>query len=169
MTREEFAKFSMALKTFYPKDNIMANEQAMELWYSMLQDIDYKIAEMSLNKWVLTNKWSPTIADIREMAVNVEQGDEITWDESFDEARRMIRKYGYPRQKEALEEMRPITRQVVERMGYMDMCMCEDIEVERGQYRMAFENQAKRNKEYNQLPERLKEQIAEAQRRLLNG
>ena len=169
MTREEFAKFSMALKTFYPKDNIMANEQAMELWYSMLQDIDYKIAEMSLNKWVLTNKWSPTIADIREMAVNVEQGDEITWDESFEEARRMIRRYGYPRQKEALEEMRPITRQVVERMGYMDMCMCEDIEVERGQYRMAFENQAKRNKEYSQLPERLKEQIAEAQRRLLNG
>ena len=169
MTREEFAKFSMALKTYYPKDNIMANEQAMELWYTMLQDIDYRVAEMSLNKWVATNKWSPTIADLREMAFGVNHELEPSWSESFQEARDMIRRYGYPREKEALEHMTPITRQVVKQMGYQDMCMCEDIEVERGQYRMIFETTSKRNKEHNQLPERLREQIADTQRRMLNG
>ena len=168
----EFGEFKLivkGLKAVYSKDNFLASDEAIKIWYTMLKDIPYERLNIATQKYILTNKFPPSIAELREMAVNVEQGDEITWDESFDEARRMIRKYGYPRQKEALEEMRPITRQVVERMGYMDMCMCEDIEVERGQYRMAFENQAKRNKEYNQLPERLKEQIAEAQRRLLNG
>ena len=68
MTRIEFATFAMALKTYYPRENLLPNEQALELWFRQLQDISYQVAEVGLHKWVALNKWSPSIADIREMA-----------------------------------------------------------------------------------------------------
>ena len=75
MTEIEFAKFAMALKTYYPRENLLPNQQAMDLWFSQLQDIPYKVAEVGLNKWVSLNKWSPSIADIREMASTVANGE----------------------------------------------------------------------------------------------
>lgn len=33
MTKKEFAKIAMALKTYYPKESLLPNEQAMELWF----------------------------------------------------------------------------------------------------------------------------------------
>ena len=65
MNRKEFALFASALRTYYPREKLLPNEQAMELWFNQLQDIPYKVAELTLNKWVATNKWSPSIADIR--------------------------------------------------------------------------------------------------------
>jgi hypothetical protein len=57
MTKQEFATFAMALKTYYPREQILPNQQAMELWYRELQDIPMQVAEATLRKWVSTNKW----------------------------------------------------------------------------------------------------------------
>lgn len=67
MTEQEFAKFAMGLKTYYPRENLLPNRPAMELWYRQLQDLPYEVAETALNKWVSTNKWSPSIAEIDVM------------------------------------------------------------------------------------------------------
>ena len=64
MDKKEFGLFAMALKTYYPKEQLLPNTQAMELWYKHLKDIPLPIAEMALQKWVATNKWSPTICEI---------------------------------------------------------------------------------------------------------
>lgn len=64
MNKQEFAKYAMALKTFYPKEKILQTDQAMELWYHQLKDIPYDIAQGSLLKWVKENKYSPGIAEI---------------------------------------------------------------------------------------------------------
>jgi hypothetical protein len=57
MSEKEFGLFAMALKTYFPKDNLFPNKQAVDLWYRILNDIDYKTAELFLQKWVATNKW----------------------------------------------------------------------------------------------------------------
>lgn len=64
MTRKEFAAFAMALQTYFPREQLLPNKQAMELWYMQLKDIPLPIAEMALQKWVATNKWSPSISEI---------------------------------------------------------------------------------------------------------
>ena len=33
MNKQEFSLFTMALKTYYPRENLLPNTQAMELWY----------------------------------------------------------------------------------------------------------------------------------------
>lgn len=66
MTKKEFAIFASALRTYYTKEQILPNDQAMELWFMQLKDIPYDAAQEMLNKWVANNKWSPTIAEIRQ-------------------------------------------------------------------------------------------------------
>lgn len=71
MTKQEFSKIAMAIKTYYPNTQILPNNAAMELWYQQLQDIPYNVCTLAVNKWVAINKWSPTIADIREYAAGI--------------------------------------------------------------------------------------------------
>lgn len=65
MTSNEFGTLAAALKTFYPKDNLLPTDKAIELWYEELKDIDYTMAEAQIRKHVATNKYPPTISDIR--------------------------------------------------------------------------------------------------------
>ena len=71
MDKKQFATFAMALKTYYPKENLLPNDKAMELWFKQLQDIPYEVAEIGLNKWVSLNKWSPSISEIRGQAKSI--------------------------------------------------------------------------------------------------
>lgn len=157
MNKKEFAIFASALKTYYPKEKILPNEQAMELWFNQLQDIPYKVAELTLNKWVATNKWSPSIADIREQAAGIIQGESKDWGEAWQEVLRCISKYGFYREEEALYSMDKLTRKVVRRLGFKNICLSEDIQVDRANFRMIYEQEQTKAKQDAQLPPKIKE------------
>lgn len=152
MDKKEFALFAAALKTYYPKENLLPNSQAMELWFRQLQDIPYELAEITLEKWVSTNKWSPTIADIREHATAVKCGDKPLWSDGWEEVLRAIGKYGSYRETEALQSMTDITRQAVKRLGFRNICMSENIMTDRANFRMIYEQIADREQTAKQLP-----------------
>lgn len=85
MDRKQFAIFASALKTYYPREKLLQNNQAMELWFQHLKDLNYAVAETALQAWVNKSKWAPTIADIRSevklmywQALENAQGDEFT-------------------------------------------------------------------------------------------
>lgn len=160
MNKKEFAIFASALRTYYPKENILPNEQALELWYKQLNDIPYQVAEVTLNKWVATNKWSPSIADIREQAAGITQGEAKEWGDAWQDVLRAISKYGSYREDEALESLDDTTRTVVRRLGFRNLCMSEEIQVDRANFRMIYENQLQRDKQDAQLPPKLKALIS---------
>lgn len=152
MNKQEFGLFAAALKTYYPREELLPNNQAMELWYKQLSDIPYHIAEMSLNKWVATNKWSPSIADIREMTVTIKSGEKPQWSDGWEEVLRAIRCYGSYRETEALESMTELTQQVVRRLGFKNICMSENIMADRANFRMIYEQIADREHNTKRLP-----------------
>ena len=156
MTKKEFATFAMALKTYFPRENLLPNEQAMELWFKQLEDIPYQVAETGLNKWVALNKWSPSIADIREMASELVNGELPDWGDAWEEVCKAIRCYGSYRALEALESLSPLARKATERMGFTNLCMSENPSADRANFRMIYENLAEREKKDAQLPTGLK-------------
>ena len=159
MDKKEFGLFASAIRTFYPKEQILPNQQAMELWYRELQDIPYGVAEAGLRQWVSTNKWSPTIADIREFASVVQNGSIPDWGDGWEQVIMAIRKFGSYRIEEAMESFDPITRKCVERLGFRNICMSENITSDRANFRMIFEQLQERTKKENQLSLPLKELI----------
>jgi len=159
MDKKEFGLFASALRTYYPREALLPNQQAMELWFRQLQDIPYPVAEASLNKCVATNKWSPSIADLREMAASVQHGDIPDWSDSWEVVLRCIGKFGSYRESEALASMDEMTRTAVKRIGFRNICLSENITADRANFRMIYEQLAQRKQKEQQISLPLKELI----------
>lgn len=159
MTKQEFALFAAALRTYYPKENILPNQQAMELWYRELQDIAFPVIEAGLRQWVATNKWSPSIADIREMVTAVQHGNLPDWGEGWEKVLKAIRYFGSYGETEALAGMDEITRTCVQRLGFRNLCMSENINADRANFRMIYEQLAERKKKESVLPFGLMQEV----------
>lgn len=157
INKKEFTIFASALRTYYPKEKLIPNEQAMGLWYNQLKDIPYKLAEVVLNKWVATNKWSPSIADIREQATEL-TSEEVKkdWGEAWNEVIRNIHYYGSYRVEEGMEHLTGITRETVKRMGYMNLCQSENAMADRANFRDIYNTLLEREKQDKQIPQSLK-------------
>lgn len=165
MNKKEFGIFAAALKTYYPKEQILPNQQAMELWYRELCDIPYITAEAALRKWVAVSKWSPSIADIREQATTVQAGEIPLWSDGWDECCRVIRKYGSYGADKAMAELTGITKETVKRLGFSELCRSENPMADRANFRMIFEQLAQRKQKASQLPESLSQLIEGIQER----
>lgn len=159
MDKKEFGLFAAAIRTYYPKENILPNQQAMELWFRELQDIPYAVAEAGLRQWVSTNKWSPSIAEIREITSQVQHGSIPDWGEGWEQVLLAIRRYGTYRIPDAMESFDPLTRRCVERLGFRNICLSENINQDRANFRMIYEQLAEREKKESQMALPLKQLI----------
>ena len=151
MNKQEFGVFASAVRTYYPKEQILPNQQAMELWFRELQDIPFPVAEATLRQWVATNKWSPSIADIREGAATVVHGTIKEWGEAWEEVLTSVRKYGLYNQEKALNSLDQLTRTAAERTGFRNICLSENIATERANFRMIYESLMNREKTNQQI------------------
>lgn len=161
MTKKEFAIFAMALKTYFPRDNLLPTEEAMELWYRELQDIPADVATAMLRKWVDTEKWPPSIAEIRSMCGEIAHGKLPDWGEAWREVEKAIGRYGYMAEEKALDSMSPTTQKAVLKIGWRGICMSENPDTIRAQFRQVYEICVNREIEDRQLPPALKDTIAQ--------
>lgn len=163
MTKEEFGKIAVVLKTYYPTDNFLPNKESVELWYYQLKDLDYKLMQAVINKWVATNKWQPSIAELREMALEISMGKIPSWSEAWEEVMNAIRKYGAYGAPEALTSMHPLTQEVVSRIGFSNLCMVptETIGVEMSHFRRIYEAMQREAQIERALPDSLQEHLKE--------
>lgn len=160
MTKQEFALFVSALKTFYSKEEkLIPNKEAMALWYSQLQDIPYPLANAVLQKWVSTQKWSPSIAEIREQAVLIQNGPTPSWGEGWEAVRKAIRWYGIYNQQEAMESLSGITKEAVRYLGFRNLCLSENETSDRARFEQIYQVLEKRQHEDQQLSEGLRQSL----------
>lgn len=164
MDRKEFALIALALQEYYPRDKLLQTKEAKELWFRQLEDIPYKLAEAGVQKWVSLNKWSPTIADIREMVASISLGSIPDWGEAWKEVQLAIRRYGSYEVGKALDSLSPLARETAERMGFKNLCMSENESADRANFRMIYESLSQRQMQAAQLPMSLKMLIAEVQK-----
>lgn len=64
MTREEFKNIVKAIRGTYPSSPINT-QQIFDLWYEMLKDLDYQTVTNNLQRHIRTNKFAPTVAELR--------------------------------------------------------------------------------------------------------
>lgn len=159
MNKREFSKIADAIRTYYPKDNPFVNGAAIQLWYEEFKELSYEDVAIALRRHVNTSKWCPTIAELKE-AVVINTAGEKDWGDAWKECLEAIHKYGRNREEEAMENMSTLTRLVVKRLGYKDLCNSEDQMADRANFRMVFEQVSKNEYEKAALPYGLQKQIA---------
>lgn len=163
MDREQFKLLVKGMKAVYAQPTFIPDQDAFNMWYALMGDIPYDVLGAAIKKYMLTNKFPPTVAELRELATNIVNGDPITWGESWEKALQAVRRYGSYNQMEALNSLDPLTRKCVESIGYMDLCMSENIMVERAHFQKVFEVFQKREQVDKQIPLQLQEAIQRMQ------
>lgn len=71
MDREEFKKIVKGLKSIFSDPKFIADQDAFDMWYALLKDLDYEVASMATQAYMQTEKFSPTPADIRKYASQI--------------------------------------------------------------------------------------------------
>ena len=157
MTAQEFGTISAAIKAAWPQANIMPDKQSINVWYTMLADLDYKACMIAIKEHISTCRFAPSIAELRERCSNVTSVPAQNWGDAWENVISAIRFCGMYREEEALQRMDEITRKCVKRLGFQNLCTSENITADRANFRMIYEQEQKAQKELRQLSPALQE------------
>lgn len=161
MNRQEFAVLTDAMKTFYPRDSVVPNKQAMSLWYGELKDLTFEQAMAALKVHVHRSKWAPTIYELRQAALE-NQTEIEDWSKGWQLALRAVGRYGIAQGAEALASLPEHTRETVRRLGWKDLCLTdsESLQNYRANFRKTYKLVAEKAAEQDRMPEELKAAIS---------
>ena len=172
MTKKETAAMFALISALYPRDEkfAKADKEAILAWHEMLEDIPFDVAKAAIKASVATSPFPPQICDIREYATRMTGQRRMTADEAWGIAAEVIRtyssrtvpiegfasntyefvKFGEPvkarpsgLEYEAKRHCPKDVWEILERMGYADVCASENPDVIRGQFMRAWSNHDK--------------------------
>ena len=87
MTKKEMFQTIAAISSAYPNHDRFASEQAVEgmatVWAASFAEDDAKLVQLAVAKHIQTNKWPPSIAEIREIMLTIQCPDMIEPDEAW--------------------------------------------------------------------------------------
>ena len=160
MTLNEVNEFAMRMQSMYQKENILNNDYTLALWYEHMADLDYGIAKKALDKWFETEKWSPSLSDIRHTYSLFVNGEYAPWSSEWEKVEYAARsKYGRYRKEEALNSFTEITRRCVLALGWDNLCDSENIMADRAHFGRIYEELSSKKMERNQMSEQIKNLI----------
>lgn len=133
MSKQEFATLVLAMQAMYG-DEFFGTEEAMNVWFTLLHDLDYQILSKALQKYMLTNKFKPTVAELREIYANLICPVVSDWSEGWEMVSKAIGQYGMYRTEEAMESFDEVTREAVKRLGFQNICLSENIVADRARF-----------------------------------
>lgn len=157
MSAQEFATIASAIKAAYPSANIMPDKQSKEVWYTMLVDLDYHVCLNALKEHISTCKFAPSISELRERCASMTSEQVLPWGDAWEHVLKAVRFYGMYREEEAIGSLDEATQNCVKRIGFKNICLSENIQNDRANFRMIYEQEAAHRKEMAQLPESVRE------------
>lgn len=160
MTKQEMLKVMTLIKAVYSKfGEGMDVKHMADIWHELLSDLSYHDVQQALKRWMATEKWQPTIADIRSMVTEMNRDTVDDWTDGWNQVTRAVSKYGHPNESKALASMDEITRECVKAIGWINICNSQEIGVERGHFRTMYERRKERVRKSEILPNALKNPV----------
>lgn len=157
MKYDEFIKLVKVMKSLWTKADFLPDKEAINVWYALLKDLPYEHASVAVQKYALTNKFAPSVADIREQIVSLSDSS-TDWGDAWGEVLNAVSRYGYMNETDALNSMDELTRRCVKSLGWQNICQSERDEqmALRANFRMMYESAQASARETAKLPTELK-------------
>jgi hypothetical protein len=148
MNREDALKLITICSANYRNWPEPGKETAMvDLWTMMLRDMPLEVAQAAVMTHMSQSVFPPTVADIRGAAEKITSPNRLEAIEAWDLIIRAIRNYGYYREVEAMASLPPEVADMARRFTWESLCTNDNPDTLRAQFRMAWETQAKRQRE----------------------
>ena len=131
----------------------------VDVWYRLLQDLDYKDAADALGKHLSTSVYPPTIADIRMNIQQEELNGEAAWSLVYKAVGNSI----YFAEDE-FNNLPDLIKKVIINPGHlreMALMPTDTVNsVEKSHFLRIYETEKKRAKEVNAMPEEIRQRLA---------
>lgn len=166
MTRDEFKILVKGMKAVYAQQTFLPDKDAFDMWFALLQDLPYKLANVAIQKHMLAEKFPPTPAEIREKAAQMIEVPETEMSEleAWALVRKAIRNSGYHAQEE-FDKLPEACREAVGNAANLEEWAKMDYEkvesVGQSHFIRNFRTAVLRIKEEQRLPEQMRKLISE--------
>lgn len=125
MTKADAAKLVAIVVTAYPNYDKFRDEAAVtatvSLWASMFQSDDGRIVALALNKHIATSKWPPSVAEIRELMLELVRPDLIEPDRAWLAVSDLLYTTGENNHGDLHLQLPPLAARAVEAIGYYNL------------------------------------------------
>ena len=91
----------------------LRDKKALDVWARALADLEYTDVSHAITAWILTERWLPTIADIREKCHNLTAPPDALASAAWDQLIRALRRSYAPDSEDVWNQLPPITREIV--------------------------------------------------------
>lgn len=157
---EDFRTIVRGLQAAFPRDNFIPNEYTFNLWYTALQDIPYPSLNKASTSYIMSNRFPPTIADIRQLAYDLSaQPDELP-SAAWNQLLRALREAYSPDSEEVWNQLPDITKKIVggyatfRAWGNTELSALES--VQRPMFVKRFEEYSQRGRQAAAIPQALR-------------
>ena len=162
MTKAEFSILVKAMKSIYSDLKFIADSDAMAIWYELLKDIPYDLCQAAVHKYMTTNKFPPTVADIRQVAMDIVTPETMNEGEAWALVYKAICNSAYNSQTE-FDKLPPECQKAVGNPAILrewaGLNMDEVNTVIQSNFMRSYKTEVKRSQEIKQLPAAVKETI----------
>ena len=170
MERDEIKILVKSMRAVYAQPTFLPDQDAFNVWYALLKDLPYELASMAVQKHMLTEKFPPTIADLRAKANEVVErpAEEMSELEAWALVRKAIGNSNYHAEEEFARLPEVCRIAVGSPANLREWAMMDSDQVatvEQSHFIRNYRAAAKRMTEDRKLPSAFRERIAEHRRK----
>lgn len=125
MTRADAAKLVAIIVTAYPNFDKFRDAQAVastvDLWAAMFADDDARIVGLAVKKHIATNKWPPSVAELREIMLEIQRPELIAPDQAWAAVSDYMHTAGSWSDNHLERALPPLVARAVEVIGYRNL------------------------------------------------
>lgn len=166
MEREEFKILVKAMKAVYAQPTFIPDKDAFDVWYGLLQDLPYEQTNLAIQKYMTSERFPPTIADIRTKATEIIAPVEESMSElqAWALVQRALRNSGYNSEEEFAKLPEACQRAVGTAANLKEWALMDSDQVatiEQSHFIRNYRTSVQRMKEEARLPENVRMLIAD--------
>ena len=167
MTKEQFKILVKAMKAVYTNPGFIPDQDAFDVWYSMLKDLDYATASRAVQMHMQTEEKPPTVAGIRKQSMKITGNTEndLNETEAWSLVLKSIRRSTYYSEEAFLKLPEIIQRSVGSPRQLREWAMLEDVD---GKTLTVLQSNFQRTFRAEQQKEREKQKISPDVSRLIH-
>ena len=160
MTRDEFKVLVKGMKAVYTEPSFIPDQNAFDVWYEMLKDLDYNLASNAIKKHMMNNEKVPKVSHIRQEATNFKKDkpEELNEMAAWRLIQIALRRCGtYERAQEEFDKLPPVVQKsIVSPSQLKEWATMEDIDgralnVMQSNFMRTFRVEQERQKEKDKL------------------
>ena len=111
LSKDDFKVIMASLKGAFPTWNI--DQHGLNLWYTTLQDIPYPTLSKAATNYIMTHKFAPTIADLRELSYRLSTDAPMLAPAAWNQLIRALRQAYSPDSEMYWDQLPDITKKIV--------------------------------------------------------